>query len=156
MALNCSIGFIYHNHSVAAEAEMVRQVKKFEDGLANRSFVPETFGLCTQKVLEIKKQFCFSGIPISTEGNMGGDIDFCKVPATSLVQTRKPGPFYSTPIQQGMLLIVDSNFNHTDLLARYDLIKTRYYPCASTSARHLVDAAQFLPTKKTRLVLRRL
>ncbi|KAJ3195377.1 inosine-5'-monophosphate dehydrogenase [Entophlyctis luteolus] len=165
MALNGGLGVIHHNCSVAEQAEMVRQVKKFENG-----FITDPLCLkpsdTVHKVLEIKKQYGFCGIPITADGKMGSkllgmvtrrDVDFLQgskdegklvseVMTTELI-TAKEGISYSEAqkilrqSKKGKLPIVDSNFNLTALLARSDLIKTRDYPWASTSARQLLVAA---------------
>ncbi|KAJ3065942.1 Inosine-5'-monophosphate dehydrogenase 1 [Podochytrium sp. JEL0797] len=164
MALNGGIGVIHHNCSVQEQSEMVRKVKKFENG-----FITDPLCLkptdTVQKVLEIKKQFGFCGIPITANGTMQSkllgivtrrDIDFLggsdenkllsEVMTTQLV-TAKQGISYNDAkdalrqSKKGKLLIVDDNFNLTALLARSDLIKTRDYPWASKVSRQLLVAA---------------
>ncbi|KAJ3025191.1 UNVERIFIED_CONTAM: inosine-5'-monophosphate dehydrogenase [Siphonaria sp. JEL0065] len=165
MALNGGLGVIHHNCSVQEQSEMVRQVKKFENG-----FITDPLCLkptdTVRKVLEIKKQFGFCGIPITETGKMHSkllgivtrrDIDFIQGSAdenkllsevmTTELTTAKQGISYSDAqkilrqSKRGKLPIVDGAFNLTALLARSDLIKTRDYPWASTSARQLLVAA---------------
>ncbi|KAI9339999.1 IMP dehydrogenase/GMP reductase [Obelidium mucronatum] len=165
MALNGGLGVIHHNCSVQEQSEMVRQVKKFENG-----FITDPLCLkptdTVRKVLEIKKQFGFCGIPITETGKMHSkllgivtrrDIDFIQGSAdenkllsevmTTELTTAKQGISYSDAqkilrqSKKGKLPIVDGAFNLTALLARSDLIKTRDYPWASTSARQLLVAA---------------
>ncbi|KAJ3080433.1 Inosine-5'-monophosphate dehydrogenase 1 [Rhizoclosmatium hyalinum] len=165
MALNGGLGVIHHNCSVQEQSDMVRQVKKFENG-----FITDPLCLkptdTVRKVLEIKKQFGFCGIPITETGKLHSkllgivtrrDIDFLQgsndetkllseVMTTELT-TAKQGISYSDAqkilrqSKKGKLPIVDGSFNLTALLARSDLIKTRDYPWASTSARQLLVAA---------------
>jgi IMP dehydrogenase len=58
------MGVIHNNMSAQEQADMVRKVKKYENG-----FISEPFVLDDKKtvgdVLEIKKQFGFAGIPIT-------------------------------------------------------------------------------------------
>ncbi|KAJ3088675.1 Inosine-5'-monophosphate dehydrogenase 2, partial [Physocladia obscura] len=58
--------------------------------------------------------------------------------------------------KKGKLPIVDGSFNNTSLLARSDLIKTRDYPWASTSARQLLVAAAISTHDKDKIRLEEL
>jgi IMP dehydrogenase len=64
LALMGGMGVIHNNMSAQEQADMVRKVKKYENG-----FISEPFVLDDKKtvgdVLEIKKQFGFAGIPIT-------------------------------------------------------------------------------------------
>jgi IMP dehydrogenase len=86
MALNGGLGVIHHNCSVEDQAEMVRKVKKFENG-----FISDPLCLSPKDTLaklhEIKRKFGYSGIPITASGKLGSkllglvtsrDIDFLK------------------------------------------------------------------------------
>ncbi|KAJ3316406.1 inosine-5'-monophosphate dehydrogenase [Blyttiomyces sp. JEL0837] len=167
MALNGGLGVIHHNCPVEEQADMVRKVKKFENGFI-------TDPLClkptdkVEKVFEIKKQFGFCGIPITENGKMNSkllgivtsrDIDFLQTNEerqrllqdvmTKDLVTAKEGISLAEAqailrqSRKGKLPIVDSNGNLAALLARSDLIKTRDYPWASTkkSSRQLLVAA---------------
>ncbi|KAI8846737.1 hypothetical protein BC829DRAFT_445047 [Chytridium lagenaria] len=119
MALNGGLGVIHHNCSVEEQAEMVRKVKKFENGFI-------TDPLClkptdqVEQVLAIKQKFGFCGIPVTATGQLHSKL-------LGIVTSR------DIDFIQGKLPIVDSNGNLTALLARSDLIKTRDYPWASMS-----------------------
>lgn len=64
MALNGGLGVIHHNCPVEEQAEMVRKVKKFENGFICE---PKTLGPnnTVQDVLDIKAKFGFCGIPVT-------------------------------------------------------------------------------------------
>ncbi|KAJ3297588.1 hypothetical protein HK104_000328 [Borealophlyctis nickersoniae] len=167
MALNGGVGVIHHNCSIEEQAEMVRKVKKFENG-----FITDPMCLSpnhrVQDVLNIKKKYGFCGIPITEDGKMNSkllgivtsrDIDFLQGPEdlerslrdvmTTNVITAPRGISLAeanTILKQskkGKLPIIDNEGRLTALLARSDLIKTRDYPWASTrpSSRQLIVAA---------------
>jgi IMP dehydrogenase len=84
MALNGGLGVIHHNCTIQQQQEMVRKVKKFENG-----FISDPVCLSPNNtvldVLEIKNKFGYSGIPITENGKLGSkllglvtsrDIDF--------------------------------------------------------------------------------
>eukprot|EP00842_Homolaphlyctis_polyrhiza_P002933 jgi/Hompol1/3640/HPOL_000272-RA len=167
MALNGGLGVIHHNCTVEEQCNMVRQVKKFENG-----FITEPLCLTpdhkVQDVLDIKRKYGFCGIPITETGKMGSrlvgmvtsrDIDFLQskedsqkllktIMTTNLV-TAKQGISLTeankilSESRKGKLPIIDSNGCLTALLARSDLIKTRDYPLASkrSNLRQLICAA---------------
>ena len=60
MALNGGLGVIHHNCSVEEQSDMVRKVKKFENG-----FISDPFCLSptntVKDVLDIKKKYGFCG-----------------------------------------------------------------------------------------------
>ncbi|KAJ3102686.1 Inosine-5'-monophosphate dehydrogenase 2 [Phlyctochytrium planicorne] len=167
MALNGGLGVIHHNCSVAEQAEMVRKVKKFENGFI-------TDPLClkptdrVEQVLAIKETFGFCGIPITETGRLHSkllgivtsrDIDFIQdkegkqmflndVMTKDLIVAKEGISLAEAQrilreSRKGKLPIVDANGNLTALLARSDLIKTRDYPWASMShkSRQLLCAA---------------
>jgi IMP dehydrogenase len=84
MSLNGGLGVIHHNCSILEQAEMVRKVKKFENG-----FISDPLCLSpndtVNKLHAIKEKFGYSGIPITQDGKLGSkllglvtsrDIDF--------------------------------------------------------------------------------
>ncbi|KAI9208271.1 IMP dehydrogenase/GMP reductase [Polychytrium aggregatum] len=155
MALNGGLGVIHHNCSVEEQANMVRLVKKFENG-----FIADPMCLSpdhtVQDVVNIKARYGFCGIPITETGKMHSkivgivtsrDIDFLQsseersrplreIMTTDLV-VAKQGISLSEAnallkkSRKGKLPIVDEEGRLTSLLARSDLIKTRDYPWAS-------------------------
>ncbi|KAJ1547296.1 inosine-5'-monophosphate dehydrogenase [Cladochytrium tenue] len=167
MALNGGLGVIHHNCSIEEQAAMVSKVKKFENGFITDPLClrpTDTVG----RVLEIKRQFGFCGIPITETGQLHSrllgivtsrDIDFLQdaralarpvgeVMTTELVTAREgislgEAQQILRQSRKGKLPIVDAEGNLKALLARSDLIKTRDYPWASTkrSSRQLLCAA---------------
>jgi IMP dehydrogenase len=167
MALNGGLGVIHHNCRIEEQAEMVRQVKKFENGFITDPLCLKPTDTVAQ-VLEIKQKFGFCGIPITESGKLQSkllgivtsrDIDFLQGPddRSKLLQAvmtkdlvvAQEGISLSEAQQilrqsrKGKLPIVNSQGHLTALLARSDLIKTRDYPWASTkpSSRQLLVAA---------------
>ncbi|EGF79240.1 hypothetical protein BATDEDRAFT_12346 [Batrachochytrium dendrobatidis JAM81] len=166
MALNGGLGVIHHNCPIEEQCDMVRKVKKFENG-----FITDPKCLSpshnVQDVLDIKRKFGFCGIPITADGKMGSlllgivtsrDIDFLQsdndqqkllkdIMTTDLVTANQGISLVEanrilSESRKGKLLIVDANGHLTALLARSDLIKTRDHPLASKrDSRQLLCAA---------------
>ena len=155
MALNGGLGVIHHNCSIEEQANMVKQVKKFENG-----FIMDPICLSSthtiKDVLDIKQLYGFCGIPITENGKMGSkllgiitsrDIDFMdqstdlqieldKIMTRNLVIAEQGISLQEAnqilkASKKGKLPIVDTEGNLTALLSRSDLIKTRDYPLAS-------------------------
>jgi IMP dehydrogenase len=155
MALNGGLGVIHHNCAVTEQAEMVRKVKKFENG-----FISDPVCLAPHNTIgdlhEIKRKFGYSGIPITQDGKLGSkliglvtsrDIDFLQtlqdestmlkdimvtelVTAKQGISLQEANKILQTS-RKGKLPIVDEKGNLVSLLARSDLIKARDYPWAS-------------------------
>lgn len=64
MALLGGIGFIHHNCSPEEQADMVKKVKKYENGFINQPVVisPE---LTVGEAKRMKKEFGFAGFPVT-------------------------------------------------------------------------------------------
>lgn len=64
IALLGGIGIIHHNCSAEEQAEMVRKVKKYENGFINQPIVisPET---TVAEAKKMKQQFGFAGFPVT-------------------------------------------------------------------------------------------
>ncbi|KAH6578335.1 hypothetical protein BASA61_000327 [Batrachochytrium salamandrivorans] len=178
MALNGGLGVIHHNCPIEEQCDMVRKVKKFENG-----FITDPKCLSpshkVHDVLDIKKQFGFCGIPITQDGKMGSlllgivtsrDIDFLQnetdqqkllkdIMTTELVTANKGISLAEankilSESRKGKLPIVDANGHLTALLARSDLIKTRDHPLASKrDSRQLLCAAAISTHNEDRIRL---
>ncbi|KAK0564311.1 inosine-5'-monophosphate dehydrogenase [Tilletia horrida] len=151
VALMGGLGVIHNNVSAEEQAEMVRTVKKFENG-----FITEPLCLTPDRtvghVLEIKERHGFGGIPITDTGALHGkllgivtarDVQF-RDPATLLSEvmttdlvTAKQGITLEQAnsilrdSKKGKLPIVDGEGRLVSLLARSDLLKNQNYPLAS-------------------------
>ncbi|KND00950.1 inosine-5'-monophosphate dehydrogenase [Spizellomyces punctatus DAOM BR117] len=167
MALNGGLGVIHHNCPVEEQADMVRKVKKFENGFITdpKCLGPEH---TVQDVFNIKQQYGFCGIPITENGKLHSkllgivtsrDIDFLQtledrqrllkdVMTTDLVTAPQGVSLFEANTilkasKKGKLPIVDGQGRLTALLARSDLVKARDYPWASKmpSSKQLLVAA---------------
>ncbi|TPX58460.1 IMP dehydrogenase [Powellomyces hirtus] len=158
MALNGGLGVIHHNCPVEEQADMVRKVKKFENG-----FITDPLCLSptntVQDVYNIKESLGFCGIPITEDGKLQSklvgivtsrDIDFLQtdeerrrhlkdVMTTNLVTAPQGVSLIEANTilkasKKGKLPIINEQGHLTALLARSDLIKAREYPWASKMA----------------------
>src|SRR5690606_29748736 len=84
LALCGGIGVIHYNNSVEQQAQMVRQVKRFENGMILNPLVLSPKHTIAD-VRRIKREMGFSGIPITEDGTLktrligivtSRDIDF--------------------------------------------------------------------------------
>ncbi|KAK0527484.1 inosine-5'-monophosphate dehydrogenase [Tilletia horrida] len=177
MALMGGLGVIHNNVSPEEQAQMVRSVKKFENG-----FITEPLCLTPNEtvgdVLDIKQRLGFGGIPITDTGALHGkllgivtarDVQFrdpslplSEVMTTDLV-TAKQGVTLEQAntilrdSKKGKLPIVDGEGRLVSLLARSDLLKNQNYPLASKrpDSKQLYCAAAVgtRPSDKERLTL---
>ncbi|KAI8826183.1 IMP dehydrogenase/GMP reductase [Fimicolochytrium jonesii] len=182
MALNGGIGVIHHNCPVEEQAEMVRKVKKFENGFITdpKCLSPrDTVG----DVVRIKETLGFCGIPITEDGKLQSkllgivtsrDIDFLQsaeerkrklqdVMTTDLVTAPQGVSLLEANTilkasKKGKLPIVDKDGHLTALLARSDLMKARDYPWASkmASSKQLLVAAAISTHEEDKIRLKAL
>lgn len=155
LALCGGIGVIHYNNTVEQQAQMVRQVKRFENGMILDPIVLSPKHTITD-VRRIKREMGFSGIPITEDGTLKGklvgivtsrDIDFetdssktlDQVMTTDLLTAPK-----GTSLEQcnellrkskrGKLPVVDRDGRLVGLTSRRDLLKNRDHPNASKDA----------------------
>jgi IMP dehydrogenase len=152
MALLGGIGIIHYNNTVEEQVEMVKKVKRFENGFITDPVVlsPEH---TVADVLDLKESHGFSGIPITEDGTLNTkvigivtnrDIDFEKDPAQKLknvmttnLVTAQEGVTLSEAnallkkTKVGKLPVIDNEGKLKALLARTDLKKNRDFPLAT-------------------------
>ncbi|KAL1966574.1 hypothetical protein VTN77DRAFT_3985 [Rasamsonia byssochlamydoides] len=152
MALLGGLGVIHHNCSPEDQAEMVRKVKRYENGFILDPVVisPKT---TVAEVKELKAKWGFGGFPVTENGTLRSklvgivtsrDVQFhtsdddpvTAVMSTDLV-TAPAGTTLAEANQvlrdskKGKLPIVDKDGNLVSLLSRSDLRKNLHYPLAS-------------------------
>ncbi|CAF9903669.1 MAG: hypothetical protein GOMPHAMPRED_000488 [Gomphillus americanus] len=178
MALLGGLGVIHHNCSAEDQAEMVRKVKRFENGFILDPVVlsPTT---TVGEAKELKEKWGFGGFPVTEKGTLRSklvgmvtnrDIQFyaevddpvTKVMSTDLV-TAPSGTDLNeanavlSKSKKGKLPIVDEHGNLISLLSRSDLMKNLHYPLASKRphSKQLICAAAIgtRPDDKRRLQL---
>ena len=164
LALVGGLGIIHCNTSIERQVEMVKKVKRFENG-----FIFDPVVLSPdhkiKDVDEIKAKYGFSGIPITEDGTLktkligivtNRDIDFEKdrekplreVMSTDLITapwgiSLKEANQILKESKKGKLPIVDEEGRLVALVCRTDLKKNKEYPLASKdeNKRLLVGAA---------------
>ncbi|OMH86032.1 Inosine-5'-monophosphate dehydrogenase 4 [Zancudomyces culisetae] len=156
LALMGGIGIIHNNCSIEDQASMVRKVKLYENGFITEPFVlsPEH---CIEDVWDIKKKHGFGGIPITSDGKVGGklvgmvtmrDIQFVQAEETKLkdvMTTQLVTALHGVSLQEanailseskkGKLPIIDKEGRLVSLVSRSDLLKNLDYPWSSKNER---------------------
>ncbi|KAF1955092.1 inosine-5'-monophosphate dehydrogenase-like protein [Byssothecium circinans] len=176
IALLGGLGIIHHNCSVDEQADMVRKVKRFENGFILEPIVisPKT---TIAEAKALKDKWGFGGFPVTENGTLrsklvgiitprdvqfhGSDSDpVTVVMSTDLVTAPqdvdlKQANDILSKSKKGKLPIVDKDFNLTALLSRSDLMKNLHYPLASKlpQSKQLIAAAAIgtRPEDKNRL-----
>ncbi|KAI9801845.1 MAG: inosine-5'-monophosphate dehydrogenase [Piccolia ochrophora] len=152
MALLGGLGVIHHNCSAEEQAEMVRKVKRYENGFILDPVVlgPDT---TVAEARRLKEKWGFGGFPVTEDGKLRSkligiittrDIQFHSSlddPVTTVMsQDLVTAPSGTTLAEansvlskskKGKLPIVDEGGNLISLLSRSDLMKNLHYPLAS-------------------------
>ncbi|KAI9760121.1 MAG: hypothetical protein M4579_001841 [Chaenotheca gracillima] len=152
MALLGGLGVIHHNCSAEDQAEMVRKVKRYENGFILDPVVlgPET---TVEEASHLKEKWGFGGFPVTENGTLRSkligmittrDIQFYPNPSdpvTAVMSTDLiTAPDGTTLVEansvlrkskKGKLPIVDGSGNLVSLLSRSDLLKNLHFPLAS-------------------------
>ncbi|KAK6389747.1 hypothetical protein LTR65_006229 [Meristemomyces frigidus] len=176
MALLGGVGVVHHNCSVEEQAEMIRKVKRFENGFITDPIVLKP----THTVAEarrLKDNWGFGGFPVTENGTLRSklvgivtprDTQFHSNPhspvteimSTELVTARegislKEANAILSKSKKGKLPIVDDQGNLVSLLSRSDLMKNLHFPLASKvpGTKQLLSAAAIgtRPADKERL-----
>ncbi|OTA87886.1 hypothetical protein M434DRAFT_399290 [Hypoxylon sp. CO27-5] len=176
MALQGGLGVIHHNCSPDAQADMVRKVKRYENG-----FIVDPVVISKETTVEeakaLKEKWGFGGFPVTESGKLGSkllgivtnrDLQFEddlsqpveKVMVTDLVTaqlgvTLPEANKILAKSRKGKLPIVDKDFNLVSMISRSDLTKNLHFPLASKlpDSKQLICAAAIgtRPEDKIRL-----
>ncbi|PYH49104.1 putative IMP dehydrogenase [Aspergillus saccharolyticus JOP 1030-1] len=178
MALLGGLGVIHHNCSPQDQAEMVRKVKRYENGFILDPVVLAPTAT-VREAKELKAKWGFGGFPVTENGTLRSklvgmvtsrDIQFHRdldAPVTAIMSTDLVTAPAGTTLaeanevlrssKKGKLPIVDENGNIVSLLSRSDLMKNLHYPLASKlpQSKQLIAAAAIGTREedKTRLKL---
>lgn len=151
-ALMGGIGVLHNNMTLEQQVNEVHKVKRFENGFIMEPSVLGPTNIIAD-LLDIKKKYGHSSVPITSTGKMGGrligivtnrDIDFVTDHSIPLSEVMTHDPVTGTePIslgeannilrqsKKGMLPIVNDANELVALISRNDLTKNREYPLAS-------------------------
>ncbi|KAI1326166.1 inosine-5'-monophosphate dehydrogenase IMD4 [Xylariaceae sp. FL0255] len=176
MALQGGLGVIHHNCSPDEQAEMVRKVKRYENGFINDPIVISQH-TTIEETRALKEKWGFGGFPVTANGKLGSkllgivtnrDLQFeddrsqtvDKVMVKDLVTaqagvTLPEANKILAKSRKGKLPIVDKDFNLVSMISRSDLTKNLHFPLASKlpDSKQLICAAAIgtRPEDKTRL-----
>ncbi|KAK3336393.1 IMP dehydrogenase/GMP reductase [Cercophora scortea] len=152
IALQGGLGCIHHNCSPDEQADMVRKVKRYENGFI---VDPVVIGRDTTigEAVALKEKWGFGGFPVTETGKLGSkllgivtnrDIQFeddHDLPVTSVMVTDLiTAPSGVTLVEankilakskKGKLPIVDKEGNLVSMISRSDLTKNLHFPLAS-------------------------
>merc|ERR1712183_779307 len=160
IALLGGMGFVHANCTPEVQAQHVRRVKKYEQGFIQN---PVTLGPknCVEDAKKVKKEYGFSGIPITADGLSNGrlvglvssrDIDFLPDSEKAVLLEKMMTPLEDlvtadtsvtlseandllSKSKKGKLPIINSDGKLVSLIARTDLKKNKNFPHASKDAK---------------------
>jgi IMP dehydrogenase len=169
MALQGGIGILHRNNTIEEQVNMVKTVKRYKNGFILNPFVLSP-NHTIQDVLNIRSKYGFSGIPITYNGQMGGqlvgmitnrDIDFqpnleqklSNIMSTNLVMATYDMSWNEAcelllKSKKSKLPIVDKNNCLVSLMSRTDLLKNRDYPLASKTGDQSLLVGAAVGTRK--------
>ncbi|KAL7620713.1 inosine-5'-monophosphate dehydrogenase [Parahypoxylon ruwenzoriense] len=179
MALQGGLGVIHHNCAPDAQADMVRKVKRYENG-----FIADPVVISKETTVEeakaLKEKWGFGGFPVTESGKLGSkllgivtnrDLQFEdglsqpveKVMVTDLVTaqagvTLPEANKILAKSRKGKLPIVDKDFNLVSMISRSDLTKNLHFPLASKlpDSKQLICAAAIGTRPEDKLRLQKL
>ncbi|KAK5110554.1 hypothetical protein LTR62_005746 [Meristemomyces frigidus] len=155
MALLGGVGVVHHNCSVEEQSEMIRRVKRFENGFITDPIVisPET---TVAEARALKETWGFGGFPVTENGKLRSKLIGIVTPRDTQFHSDPNSPvteIMSTDLvtgpegvslteanailsksKKGKLPLVDAQGNLVSLLSRSDLMKNLHYPLASKVA----------------------
>ncbi|ERS99453.1 IMP dehydrogenase [Sporothrix schenckii 1099-18] len=176
MALQGGLGVIHHNCSPDAQADMVRKVKRYENGFILDPVVIKV-DTTVGEARALKEKWGFGGFPVTENGTLGSKLlgivtnrdiqfeddgnlpvsdvmvkDLVTAPAgVTLVEANK----ILSQSKKGKLPIVDKDGNLVSMISRSDLTKNLHFPLASKlpDSKQLICAASIgtRPEDKIRL-----
>ncbi|KAK3990324.1 IMP dehydrogenase/GMP reductase [Cladorrhinum sp. PSN332] len=176
MALQGGLGVIHHNCSPDAQADMVRKVKRYENG-----FILDPVVISRETTIgeakALKEKWGFGGFPVTESGKLGSKLlgivtnrdiqfedDFDKPISEVMVTDLITAPAGVDLLEankilaaskKGKLPIVDSEGNLISMISRSDLTKNLHFPLASKTpdSKQLICAAAIgtRPEDKIRL-----
>ncbi|KAK4231736.1 IMP dehydrogenase/GMP reductase [Podospora fimiseda] len=176
MALQGGLGVIHHNCSPDAQADMVRKVKRYENG-----FILDPVVISRETTIgeakALKEKWGFGGFPVTESGKLGSKLlgivtnrdiqfeeDFDKPISEVMVKDLITAPAgvdlheankILAASKKGKLPIVDAEGNLISMISRSDLTKNLHFPLASKApdSKQLICAAAIgtRPEDKVRL-----
>ncbi|KAK3394365.1 IMP dehydrogenase/GMP reductase [Podospora didyma] len=176
MALQGGLGVIHHNCDPDAQADMVRKVKRYENGFIVDPVVIKR-DTTVGEAKALKEKWGFGGFPVTESGKLGSkllgivtnrdiqfeddyDVPVSNVMVTDLITapsgvTLAEANKILAKSKKGKLPIVDAEGNLVSMISRSDLTKNLHFPNASKlpDSKQLICAAAIgtRPEDKIRL-----
>ncbi len=169
LALMGGIGIIHYNNTIEQQSDLVKKVKRYENGFINDPMVLSP-SHTIKDIDDIKSKYGFAGIPITENGKLNSklvgivtnrDIDFetdrsrplSQVMTTDLLTSHKGISLNEAnnilkESKKGKLPIIDNEGRLVALMSRNDLLKNREYPSASKDNRKQLVVGAAISTKE--------